>query len=156
MTKEKLNLYGSMIATLVRENGDVEVTRKDNAIVTSGFNFIADAVAQPLAAKRPDVMRYIAVGRQKTAVTVGDTALADEVFRQEATYAPNHPDWTFTMSTTIGAGDATDAIQEAGVFNALAANTGVMLDRVQFDVINKGALDTLTIEFVFRLSGAAA
>jgi hypothetical protein len=44
---------------------------------------------------------------------------------------------------TFGAGVATGAITEAGVFNALTA--GTMLCRTVFSVINKGALDTLVI-----------
>ena len=44
---------------------------------------------------------------------------------------------------TFPAGTATAGLQEAGIFNASSA--GTMLCRTVFAVINKGALDTLTI-----------
>jgi hypothetical protein len=44
---------------------------------------------------------------------------------------------------TFGAGQSTGAVTEAGIFND--ATAGTMLCRTVFDVINKGALDTLVI-----------
>lgn len=44
---------------------------------------------------------------------------------------------------TFGPGVGTAAITEAGIFNA--ASAGTMLARTAFPVINKGALDTLTL-----------
>jgi hypothetical protein len=48
------------------------------------------------------------------------------------------------------AGDSTGALTEAGVFNA--ATGGIMLDRVVFPVVNKGADDSLTAVFTFTMS----
>ena len=56
----------------------------------------------------------------------------------------------FTFTTKFNAGEATGAITEAGICNA--ATGGTFLDRVTFDVINKGADDTYESHFQFTLS----
>jgi len=137
-----------MEATLIKEDGSVEVKRKDNLITTVGFDFLADAIGEP--ASRPDVMSHIAVGTGTTAAAIGDTTLETELDRQAATYAHTTSTKIFTFSTTYAAGDATGAITEAGVLND--ATTGTLLDRVVFSAINKGAADTLTVTFTFTLS----
>lgn len=147
MFLDQMKLHGSMEAVLVRENGDVEVTRKDNIIVNAGFDFICDAIGN---GTRPAAMGWIGVGTGVTAPAAGDTALGTQSLRKAATYAHTGGTKVFTMSATFAAGEATAALTEAGVFNA--ASAGTMLDRVTFAVINKGANDTLTVTFTFTLS----
>lgn len=147
MIDDKFKMHGSMMATLVRENGDVEVTRKDNIIVNAGFDFICDAIAN---ATRPAAMGWVGVGTGAVAPAAGDTALGAQLTRVAAAYAHTAGTKVFTETATFGAGVATGAITEAGVFNA--ASAGTMLDRVTFAVINKGAADTLTVTFTFTLS----
>lgn len=147
MFADGLKLHGSMEAILVRENGDVEVTRKDNIIVNGGFDAICDAIAK---STRPAPFNYIAVGTGTTAPAATQTALVTESARVSATYAHTNGTKVFTLTATFEAGTATAALTEAGVFNA--ASAGTMLDRVTFAVINKGANDSLTITFTFTLS----
>ena len=147
MFADGMKLYGSMEAILVRESGEVEVTRKDNIIVNGGFDFICDAIGN---ATRPAAMAYIGVGTGATAPAAADAALGAQSARNAATYAHTAGTKVFTVSATFAAGTATAALTEAGVFNAAAA--GTMLDRVTFAVINKGANDTLTVTFTFTLS----
>jgi hypothetical protein len=47
------------------------------------------------------------------------------------------------FQATFPAGTGTGALTEAAILNA--ASAGTMLNRVVFSVINKGALDSLTI-----------
>ena len=121
---------------------------KNNLIVDVGFDFISDAIGA--SAGRPAVMSHIAVGTGVTAAAVGDTALQTEVARKAATYAHVGGTKVFTFEATFDPGEATGAITESGILNA--ASTGIMLDRVVFSVINKGALDTLLQKFTFTMS----
>ena len=50
----------------------------------------------------------------------------------------------------LKAGDATGAVTEAGIFNA--ATSGTMLCRTTFDVINKGASDTMSVTWTITVS----
>lgn len=143
-----LKMIGSMEAVLTRENGDIEVIRKDNLIVNAGFDLICDAIGR--SSGRPAVISHIAVGTGTTAPAAAQTALVAESARVAATYAHTAGTKVFTMTATFPAGTATAALTEAGIFNA--ASAGTMLDRVTFAVINKGAADTLTVTFTFTLS----
>lgn len=150
MHNEELQLIGSMEAVLTKADGSVEVTRKDNIIVNGGFDLICDALGK--TASRPAAVGWIAVGTGAVAPAVTDTLLGAEIARVASTYAHTASTKVFTHAATLSAGTGTGAITEAGVFNVVTANTGTMLDRVTFSVINKGALDTLTITFTFTLT----
>lgn len=147
MFDDKFHLKGSMEAVLIKEDGSVEVTRKDNIIVNGGFDFICDAISN---GTRPAAMGFIGVGTGAAAPAATDSALGVQSARIAATYAHTAGTKTFTVTATFAAGIATAALTEAGVFNA--ATAGTMLDRVTFAVINKGAADTLTVTFTFTLS----
>lgn len=148
MIQESMKLHGAITLMLKKANGDVETVHKDNIIVDVGFDFIADAIGK--SASRPGVMGYIALGTGTTAAAAGQTALVTEIDRNAATYAHTAGTKTFTFTADFAAGDATGAITEAGVFNA--ASSGIMLDRVVFPVVNKGADDSLTAVFTFTMS----
>ena len=51
---------------------------------------------------------------------------------------------------TWAANDATAALTEAGIFDA--ASGGDMLCRTKFDVVNKGAADSMTITWTITVS----
>lgn len=148
MENHDLHLKGSLTLTLQKEDGSVEVRKKDNIIVNSGFDFICAQVAGVPAA----VMQAIALGTGTNSPVAAQTALTTELCRQAATYAHTVGTQVFTLSSTFNPGVGTGAITEAGVFNNTAPSSGTMLDRVTFSVINKGANDTLTAQFQFTLS----
>lgn len=147
---EALKLKGLMTATLYKEDGTVEVYQRDNIIVNVGFDFIADAIGE--STSRPSVMKAIALGTGVTAATASQTTLVTELERGAATYTHTGGTKVFTFSTTFAQGIGTGAITEAGVFNSITPSSGVMLDRVVFGVINKGAGDTLQVTFSFTMS----
>ena len=147
-TKENLKLKGSLTAILKKADGTVEVRKKDNIIVNSGFDFICNALGA--ASGRPNAMSHIAIGTGTTAQAATQTALISELTRLAATYAHTAGTKEFTMTSTFAAGVGSGAITEAGVFNA--ATGGIMLDRVTFGVVNKEADDELTLRFRFVLS----
>lgn len=142
-----MNIYGKGIFDLVRADGTVEHIEQDNLIVNGGFDFICNAIG---LATQPSEMTHIAIGTGTTAVAATQTALVTQIAIGEATYAHTAGTKVFTFTATFAAGVGTGAITEAGVFNASSA--GIMLDRVVFSVINKGADDTLTATFQFTLS----
>jgi len=148
LSNEPLKLKGSLELVLRKGNGDVEVRRKDNIIVDVGFDFVADAIGKGTG--RPDVMSHIALGTGTTTPAAGQTGLTTEISRLAATYAHVAGSKVFTFQSVFAAGVATGALTEAGVFNAAAA--GIMFDRVLFDVINKGADDSMTATFSFTMS----
>jgi hypothetical protein len=146
--KEDFNIHGSMTAVLTKPDGTVIVRRKDNLILSAGFDFIANAMCATTS--RPNVMNVIGVGTGTTAAAASQTALVNQLLAQTATYAHTASTKTFTLTTTFAAGKATGAITEAAVMNA--TSSGTLLDRVVFSVINKGASDTLKVTFTFTMS----
>lgn len=147
MLTDALQIKGAIRAELIKADGTTQVTEKHNIIVTTGYDFIANAIG--LTTNRPAVMNTICVGTGTTAAAATQTALVTQLAYKTATYAHSTSTKTFTFTTTFNAGEATGAITEAGVFNG---NGGTMFDRVVFAVINKGANDTLKITFTFTMS----
>lgn len=145
---DKFKMHGAMTLILQLENGEFEVTHKDNLVVNTGFDLICDALGNSGA--RPAVLSYIGVGTGITAAAAGDTTLGTEISRLAATYAHTSGTKVFTLTSTFNPGVASGAITEAGVLNAAAV--GELFDRVVFPVVNKGANDTLTAVFTFTLS----
>lgn len=148
MEKQDLLVKGSLLLTLRKEDGKVEVRKQDNIIVAGGFDYICQQIGGAAAA----AMNAVALGTGTANPVSANTALGAEAARAAATYAHTTGTQVMTFTATFGPGVATAAITEAGVFNSTAANSGTMLDRVTFSVINKGANDTLTAQFQFTLS----
>lgn len=146
--KDTLVMHGALTLVLEKADGTKEVTHRDNLIVDDGFDLICDSIGK--ASGRPAVVSHIALGTSSTAAAAGQTALITELSRLAATYAHTAGTKVFTVSQTFAAGTATGAITEAGVLNA--GSSGIMLDRVVFPVVNKGADDVLTATFTFTLS----
>lgn len=110
----------------------------DNLVVNAGLDYIASRMKDATAT----AMSHMAVGSDNTAASAGQTALGSELGRVALTST------TITANVveyiaTFGAGTATGAIVEAGIFNDGVA--GTMLCRTVFSVVNKGAADAMTI-----------
>lgn len=142
-----MRMTGILTSTLVRPDGSTLTQVAANLITDVGFDFIANAIG---LAAQPSEMTHISVGTGVTAAAVGDTTMETELLRKAATFAHTVGTKVFEFESTFAAGEATGAITEAGVLNAPTG--GILLDRVVFSVINKGADDTLTQKFTFTLS----
>ena len=142
-----MRIDGVLHGELIHADGTIEKVVRHNMIVDGGFDFICNAIGN---STQPGAMGYIGVGIGTTAVSASQTALATELSRNAATYTHTAGTKVFTLSADFDEGDATGAITEAAVFNA--ASNGTMLDRVVFDVINKGANDKFKATFEFTLS----
>jgi len=142
-TNDKVSLTGKLAISL---NGTV-VQEVDNMVVTAGKEWIASR----MKAASAGVMTHMAVGTGTTAAAIGNTALVTELTRQALTTSGGTVAGAIvTFATTYAAGTGTGAITEAGIFNANSA--GTMLARTVFSVVNKGALDTMTISWAVTIS----
>jgi len=143
MINETIKARGLVAFTLVDENGNTKESGTHNLVVDAGLAFIASRMKDATAA----VMSHMAVGTGTTAAADAQTALVTEAARVALT-STTIVTTTVTNDSvqyvaTFNPGTGTGALTEAAVLNA--ASGGNMLARTVFPVINKGALDTLTI-----------
>lgn len=121
----------------------------DNLVVTTGLNHIAGRMANTSI---PDQMSHMALGATSTTAALSDTALGSQLGSRVAlTVAGGTPSGAkVTYVATFGAGVATGAVVEAGIFNALTG--GTMLCRTTFPVINKNSTDSLAVTWEVTVS----
>jgi hypothetical protein len=143
MFDEKIKATGQVYFVLTDENGNIKQQDSKNLVVDPGLAFIASRMIGTTAA----VMSHMAIGTGTTAAADAQTALVTESARVALTSSTVVTTTVANDSVqyvaTFGPGVGTAAITEAGIFNA--ASAGTMLARTVFAVINKGALDTLTL-----------
>jgi hypothetical protein len=144
MQTEYVKLKGRVSAILRDEFGNIKQEQHfDNLVVNAGLAFIASRMAGTAQA----VMSHMAVGTGATAAAAADTTLGTEVARvanASATLVTTTvANDSLEYAATFPAGTGTGALTEAGIFND--PTTGTMLCRTVFAVINKGALDTLSV-----------
>jgi hypothetical protein len=114
---------------------------KDNLIVNTGLSYFAARNAS----NTTGAVSHMGMGSGSVAPAAANTTLGTELGRVvtansiSTTTVAND---TAVFTSTFGAGVATGAIQEAGLFNA--ASAGIMVSRITFAVINKGASDSIT------------
>lgn len=143
MLTDKIKARGLVSFTLTDENGNVKEQQDHNLVVDAGLAYIASRMKDATAT----AMSHMAVGTGTTAAADAQTALVTESARVALTsttiVTTTVANDSIQYVATFNPGTATAAITEAGLFNA--ASAGTMLARTVFPVINKGALDTLTI-----------
>lgn len=141
--RSNINVVGQVT---VRRYTDGELVEKrviPNLVVTAGREYIAGRMKET---GRPSEMSHMAVGSGTTAESLGQTALVTEITRIALTTAGGTvSNNKVTYNATFAAGVGTGAITEFGIFNA--ASDGTMLCRTVDAVINKGADDTLAVEW---------
>jgi hypothetical protein len=144
--KDQPKATGRLLIEIFGEDGSLkEAVEIKNLVVDTGKGYIASRMKDATAT----VMSHMAVGTDNTAAAAGQTALIAEVARvalASTTVVSN----VVTYIATFAAGTGTGALTEAGIFNASTA--GTMLCRTVFSVINKGALDSMTITWTVTLS----
>lgn len=149
--KDSLKLKGTVTAILRDKDGNIKQEQTiHNLVVTGGLGFITDRMQGAGTA----VISHMGVGTTNTAPATGNTALAAETGTRASVTASRVT--TTTSNDTaqyvanFAAGNATGALVEAGLFNA---STGpLMVSRVVFSVINKGASDQLDITWKIQLT----
>ena len=143
MINEKIRATGQVSFVLTDENGNIKQQDSKNLVVNPGLAFIVSRMLGPSNA----VMSHMAIGTGTTAAAATQTALVAESARATITSSAIVTTTVTNDSAqyiaTFGPGAGPAAITEAGIFNA--ASGGTMLARTVFPVINKSALDTLTL-----------
>lgn len=152
MIQENLKLAGQLSIVLKDKNGNVKDNREvKNLVVNSGLAYIISR----MAGASKDVMSHMALGSGTSAAAAGDTDLGSLLGAREAldssTIAGSNNEKIIYVSG-FEAGDATGAVTEAGIFNAVSG--GDMLCRTVFGVVNKAADDTMTVTWTITLSAA--
>jgi hypothetical protein len=152
MIHENLKLTGQLNIVLKDKDGNVKDEREvKNLVVNAGLGYITSRMVGTAKA----VMSHMALGSGTTAAAAGQTDLvtilgAREVLDSTTISGANNQSVVYVSS--FEAGDATGAVTEAGIFNALTG--GDMLCRTVFSVVNKGADDTLAVTWTITLSAA--
>jgi hypothetical protein len=140
--KDNLYAKGSIKFRLIKPNGDFVEFAIPNTITQLGDALVADAMSDRGVA----LPTHMAVGTATGSKTAASTTLQTELARvalDSTAQGTGGDDNDVTWIATFPAGTGTGAIVEAGVFNATPA--GTMFCFGDFAVINKGALDILTI-----------
>jgi len=139
--KENVGMKGKLIIFKKDENNNlIKVLEKDNLIVTSGFNYIADL----MAALPVGNMTHIGVGSSSTAPSVGQTTLVTQLFRK-IFFNRDGDNNIFRIESQFNPGEGTGTWREAGIFNNAVG--GTMLNRVTFADFSKLATETVIIRF---------
>lgn len=141
MFKENFKMVGELNLLLLDPEGKVKLDKTyPNLVVMTGKEY----VAQRMTSNSTPIMTSIAVGSDITSPTINDTALLSEIARVDFSSA-NVSSNTITYVSTFLPGTGTGALQEAGIFNSSSANSGTMLSRTVFPVVNKESGDTFTV-----------
>lgn len=151
MIRDGLTPFVNVHAVLRGADGEIKGERfAHNLITDAGCAHIADQLA---SSHDEGEMSHMAVGTDDTAPAAGNTTLGTELDRNaldSRTQGAAADDHKVVYVASWAAGDGTGAITEAGIFND--ASAGTMLARVTFDVINKGASDTLEITWTVTIA----
>ena len=149
MIKDSIELRGDLDVVVRGADGQIKDQRQlKNLIVNTGLNFICSRMKDTT----DGAMSHMALGSGTTAAAAGDTDLGSLLGSREALDSTTVTDNTITYVASFEAGDATGAVTEAGLFNALTA--GTMLCRTVFPVVNKGASDTMSVTWTITLSAS--
>jgi len=144
MINDGFNLKGKVE---VRLNDEV-VREIDNLVVTTGKGFVAASMLKTTS-NSPAAMTHMAIGSNTTNPAAGDTALGTELGRVALTSAAVSGA-VVTYVATFAAGTGTGAVVEAGILNA--SSGGTLLCHTEFDVVNKGSADAITITWTVTVS----
>ena len=144
---DELKVAGSVNVVIRDESGkQKENFTIPNLVVTTGLAYIASRMKDATAT----AMTHMTVGTGNTAAAAGNTALETQLGSRVALTSTTVTSNSIAYVASFGAGVATGALTEAGIFNA--STSGTMLCRTVFAVINKGASDTMTITWTITIS----
>lgn len=122
---------------------------KHNLITSVGFDFVSNCLG---STTRPEPISQIGVGTNNTAPALGDTNLGALKLKKACTYIHTAGTTSLVFKTVFGAGEATGALVEAGIFTG----DGALFDRVVYPVINKESGDTYKMIFEIILKEESA
>lgn len=125
-------------------DGKIKHESVHNTVTTAGKAGAADQILESPTLAKPG---WMAIGTGSPAATL----LGTEIDRNALT-SKTRSGAVVTMVGDWAAGDGTGAITEAGIFDVATANTVNMWMSASFSVINKDALDTLSITWTLTFA----
>ena len=142
-TQDGIALTGKLTISL----NDEIVRETENLVVTAGKEWVTDRMKDTST-----VMTHMGIGTSTTAAAAGQTDLVAVTSPRVGltTSGGTVAGAVITYACTYPAGAHTAAITEAGIFTAITS--GTMLARTVFTVVNKGALDSMTISWAVTIS----
>ena len=148
---ENLKIRGDLNIKLYDGQGNIkEDVDHTNLVVSAGIAFILSR----MGGTSKGVMSHMALGSGTTAAAAGQTDLVTILGSRVVLDSSTPGATTFTYVTTFGAGVATGAVTEAGIFNNATSGSGDMLCRTVFPVVNKQAADTMVITWTITLTAS--
>lgn len=148
--KTRIVMKGWWTAELTGPDGELKQKMEgSNVVCTFGKEFLASFLYSSALAPATFTCKYIAIGTDATAEAAANTALGVETARHTGivSYVSNQ---IYQVKATFAAGLGTGAIVEYGIFSS--STGGTLLCRDTEAVINKGALDTLTVTAQITIS----
>ena len=147
--RDSIKQSGVLELVLKDEHGNVKETHTHNLVVNVGLA----AIAKRMYDNTEPIVTHMGVGTSTTAAAATQTALVTPLGARIATGTATTVTTTVANDSTrwtadFGPGVSTGAITEAGLFTALTL--GNMWARSVFSVVNKGALDTMSITWTIR------
>ena len=126
----------------------VDCLRKErDLVVDSGLDLCIESLGKS-GADRPAAISHIAIGEDGSAPTASDTALGNEVMREEATYTKTGTGqgrWEAAFSIT-----GSYTLREAGLFNASSGGTMFCRDTFSERTVESG--DEVTVIYTVSFS----
>ncbi len=119
-------------------------------VCTNGKEWLASFFASAAATAATLTAKYIAIGTGTTAESAAQTAMVTETARVSAGAMSYVSNQIYRVIATFASGTGTGAVTEYGLFTSSA--NGTMISRDLEDVINKGANDTLTVQYELTIS----
>ena len=138
---DNLKLKGKLTISL----NDEVVQEVDNLVVTAGKGYVASRMKDASAT----AMSHMAIGSGTTNPAAGDTAPETQLGRVSLT-STSVSGAVVTYVATFAAGTGTGAVTEAAILNA--SSGGTMLCRTEFNVVNKGSSDSMTVTWTVTVS----
>jgi hypothetical protein len=138
---DNLKLKGKLTIAL----NDEVVQEVDNLVVTAGKGYVASRMKDASAT----AMSHMAIGSGTTNPAAGDTAPETQLGRVSLT-STSVSGAVVTYVATFAAGTGTGAVTEAAILNA--SSGGTMLCRTEFNVVNKGSSDSMTVTWTVTVS----
>jgi len=146
---ENLKVRGDLNIKLYDAQGNIkEDIDHTNLVVSSGIAFIISR----MGGTSKGVMSHMALGAGTTAAAANQTDLVSLLGSRVALDSATINAANMTYVSTFGAGVATGAVTEAGIFNASSGSD--MLCRTVFPVVNKQSGDTMVITWVVSLTAS--
>ena len=112
----------------IKTGKTTKITKIHNLVVNSGLNWVRNLLGGAVS----DIISYIGLGTDNTAVVAGDTVLGVEVERAlgAITYPANYQ-IRITKTFTVASGTS-HTVVEAGLFNQLVESGSIMFNRAVF------------------------